>query len=78
MGVNDVTLGYDRKSAMKYAEEILVHLASYSNEISRIPEAKKVSTINLEAFQFASETFVKHRDDMVAAIRTLVEKITKV
>ena len=77
MGVNDVTLGFDRKSAMKYAEEILAHLSSYSNEISRIPEAKKVSAANLEAFQFTSETFVKHRDDMVAAIRTLVEKITK-
>ena len=77
LGVNDVSLGYDRETAKQYAQSLVPFLENYSLEISRIKGARKVTTPRLDAHRFIPEAFVGNRNEMVEAIRNLIEKVTQ-
>ena len=74
-GTNDVSLGYDREKAKLYVPYILASLEKYSQDLSKISDAKKIPTTKMEAFRFTPETFIRERDLLVSALRTVVGNI---
>ena len=77
LGTLDVSLGFDRETAKKYAMESLPDLDDYATRISNIPPANKISTARLSAYRFTPEAFIQYRDEMVEAIRGLLGAISK-
>ncbi len=76
MGTLDVSMGFDRETAKKYVLDALPALEDYAARISRIPAATKITTARLSAYRFTPEAFISALNEMVEAIRGLLEALS--
>lgn len=75
IGTNDVSLGYDRETATKYTPSVLPMLETYTRSLSSTQGAQKISTARLEAYRFAPDVFITHRDELFEIISVMVKNV---
>jgi hypothetical protein len=71
MGLSDLTLGFDEKSAAT-APSLKGALDAYIDEVAGIPGARLVAVRNLRAYHFIPQDVIEHRSRIIDAIARFI------